>query len=70
MVAGTSYSLPRVFARLFYLLRSRLCQQTLGQKRPGKTFRDDKRIVPQRCKKLAQYLGLLSVLRHTIHLCL
>ena len=33
-------------------------------------LRDDKRIVPQRSKKLTQYLGLPGVLRHTIHLSL
>src|SRR5881296_3840878 len=34
---------------------------------PGQTLRDDKGIVAECCKELAQHLGLFGVLRHTIH---
>src|SRR5439155_2606768 len=34
---------------------------------PGQTLRDDKGIVAERRKKLAQHLGLFGVLRHPIH---
>jgi hypothetical protein len=42
-------------------------QQPFGQHRSGQTFRDDKGIVPERLKKVAQYFGLLRVLRHAGH---
>ena len=36
--------------------------------RSGQTLRDDKGIVAERCKELAQHLGLFAVTGHAIHL--
>jgi hypothetical protein len=45
-------------------------KQMLDKRRSGQTLRDDKGIVPKRCKQFAQPLGLLRVLCHAIHLSL
>jgi hypothetical protein len=42
----------------------------LSYRRPGQTLRDNERIVPERIEQFAQYLRLLCVLRHAIHLSL
>jgi hypothetical protein len=42
-------------------------QHTLGQSRPCQALGDDKRIVAERFKKLAQHAGLFGVLCHAIH---
>ena len=36
-------------------------------RRSREAFRDDKRIVPKRCKEFAQHLGLFGMLRHALH---
>ena len=46
------------------------CGQALGHGRPSQTFRDDERIVAEHFKEFSQYLWLLGVLRHAIHLSL
>src|SRR6266446_3274310 len=44
--------------------------QPLRERRPGQTLGDNKGIAAERFKEFAQHLGLLGMLRHSLHLSL